>query len=430
MPVRHTRIAVASGYQHHFEVYLTLVSTLERVFGKLGARGAGASVSVYSPPYGYRFQEVADEIGLHHGAHYPIERLVPDLSDVTGDGAIDMVVFGTCELDINWFSEALLAAWDARDEAHKFQLVCFAHSVRDDTQWQGHITEWARRGAFRVLTLGDQVTEGYRRLFAGLADDPDPRIYTAGYEYVAVDTHVPVLDLPHLPPPPPPPPPANRTLARAVIQGTFEAYRRDYDTIFRELIADLTVDPGVWGYLPLDGRAAFAPDPHAPRARFELLLVGSGEIEVPGELAGVVSVHRDLDYPEFYALIAGADVLLPAFSQFGYYDNQASFTTSTAVQLNIPMLVTNRTRRAYGYLDDPRAVITRPAAMHDVAALRALRTGDAAPFDDDGGPARVRAAVREMLAAGWVRPRAGFEAYKREVWRRNERVSERLVRDL
>ena len=44
------------------------------------------------------------------------------------------------------------------------------------------------------------------------------------------------------------------------------------------------------------------------------------------------------------------------------------------------MLVTSRTRHTYGFIDDDRIVVTRPAMMSEVQALRALRTGDAAPF--------------------------------------------------
>ena len=62
------------------------------------------------------------------------------------------------------------------------------------------------------------------------------------------------------------------------------------------------------------------------------------------------------------------------------YEIRASSTVAIATELNIPMLVTNRTRRTYGFIDDDRVVVTRPALMSEVQALRALRTGDAAPF--------------------------------------------------
>ena len=53
-----------------------------------------------------------------------------------------------------WRSE-LLAAWEARDADHKFQLVCMVHNVVD-YNWQAAIPEWSRRNAFRVLTISEQ----------------------------------------------------------------------------------------------------------------------------------------------------------------------------------------------------------------------------------------------------------------------------------
>ena len=43
-----------------------------------------------------------------------------------------------------------------------------------------------------------------------------------------------------------------------------------------------------------------------------------------------------------------------------------------ATELAVPLLVTERLRRTYGYIDDVRAVVTRPAAMSEVQALKAL----------------------------------------------------------
>ena len=76
-------------------------------------------------------------------------------------------------------------------------------------------------------------------------------------------------------------------------------------------------DPSAWGYHPLESRASFVPNYDAPAPPFELLLVGAGSIDVPEELAYVVSIHHDLTYKEFYAIVAGADVVVPAFADFG-----------------------------------------------------------------------------------------------------------------
>lgn len=55
---------------------------------------------------------------------------------------------------VRWHIE-LLSAWDARDEAQKFQLVCIVHN-HEDVIWQSRIPDWSRRGAIRLLPIADQ----------------------------------------------------------------------------------------------------------------------------------------------------------------------------------------------------------------------------------------------------------------------------------
>ena len=80
----------------------------------------------------------------------------------------------------------------------------------------------------------------------------------------------------------------------------------------------LSEDPAAWGYLhPLNGHKAFIPDHRSSTAPFELALVGAGTVEIPEELAYMVTVYHDLDYDQFYRLIATMDLVVPAFSDFG-----------------------------------------------------------------------------------------------------------------
>lgn len=96
-------------------------------------------------------------------------------------------------------------------------------------------------------------------------------------------------------------------------------------------------------------------------------------------------------------------------------------------------------RKAYGYIDDDRVVVTRPAAMHEIHALKALRTGDASFFldSDSATPGRkmrdirgMEKTVRRMLQTGWARSKEKVAQFKQELWQRNEAVVERLIRDL
>ena len=118
---------------------------------------------------------------------------------------------------------------------------------------------------------------------------------------------------------------------------------------------------------------------------------------------------------------------------------QASSTIAIAAELNVPLLATARLRRAYGYVNDARVTVTRPAAMSEVHALRALRARDASVFlgadpdgsgRDMGAHPRVRAAAERMVSEGWMRGALGWREWKAEVWARNRAVVERILRDV
>jgi hypothetical protein len=68
-------------------------------------------------------------------------------------------------------------------------------------------------------------------MYQRLASDPDPNIYTVGYEHIPVDVHVHILDILNLPDLTP-----NRTLSNAVIQGFMDIHRRDYVKIIQRLL--------------------------------------------------------------------------------------------------------------------------------------------------------------------------------------------------
>ncbi|KAI1788969.1 hypothetical protein LXA43DRAFT_974565 [Ganoderma leucocontextum] len=367
-------------------------------------------IHLFTPDFGFGFQDIVEELDLwkHKGTRGRPEELTDFINTATGGGGVDLIVFGTCEVDLGFWHNELVAAWDRREADHKFKIVCIVHNI-EDTRWQVHITHWARRDAIRLLPIADHVKNAFRDKFGAIADSSDPGLYTAGYQHIPINVHVPILEIADLPIKPHP-----RQLVHAVIQGTLVADRRDYLRVFDELIASLREDAAAWGYHPFNGRASFEPNFESSIPPFQLLLVGAGGIEIPAELAFVATVHHDLAYKDFYKLVASADVVVPAFAQFGYFRDQASSTVALATELNVPLLVTERLRRTYGYIDDARAVVTRPAAMSEVQALKALRTGNASAFlnSDPAGVGvamgevqGVRKVVDRMLAEGWVRDR-------------------------
>ncbi|KAJ7031326.1 hypothetical protein C8F04DRAFT_960524 [Mycena alexandri] len=393
----------------------------------MGQSESGGEVQVYAPlPFGFNFSTTVENLQLYHGNVENFEALIKDINT----GGIDLVVLGTCEFESPW-REELLAAWDARDAAHKFKLVCIVHHV-NDTPWQTIITPWAQRNAIRILPISEHVAAAFRRSFSIGADSPDTSVRVAGYEYIPVDVHVPVLDIPVAVDRRP-----TRILSDAVIQGSFYTDRRDYLEIFAELKESLARDPTVWGYLPLgtEDDASYVVDTTLPDPPFRLFLVGSGWLEIPRELENMVLIRAGLSYPDFYALMSSMDICVTAFESAdnGYYEAQASSTFAMAVECNVPLLVTERIKTAYTYANDHRAVVTRPAAMREVEALRALRTQDASYFLHRTGIALdspTARATEAMLRLGWVRSPEESRAFKEEIWRANDRVVERILRDL
>lgn len=117
------------------------------------------------------------------------------------------------------------------------------------------------------------------------------------------------------------------------------------------LVQPTVDDSSAWGRLPSEERSSFVLDPNSQDPPFRLLLVGSGYIEVPPELAFLAAVYQNLEYSDFYAIIAEADIIVPAFAQYAYvskliffificlpmhrtdYEAQASSTISLAVEL-------------------------------------------------------------------------------------------------
>ncbi|KAL5482626.1 hypothetical protein ACEPAI_9220 [Sanghuangporus weigelae] len=424
-------VAVASHFSQHFDVHLAAAHTIRQVLGRHGA------VQVFAnTPLLHGFQDVVDALGLYDQTiQHPdefMDAIREPLSDPGDpDSMIDLVLFGTCEVDMNRWSDELLEVWDARPADRKFKLVCIVHHFRD-TRWQSHIAPWAARGAIRLLPIGYHVGRAFRAHFQELADSTDPDIYTALYEYIHIDVHAPVLDLPEY---------GQRrrptVLSRAVIQGNFQIDRRDYPHIFADLLDALRDDPEAWGYRPLGlQREFYEPISGSVFEPFELHLIGEGHLDIPKELSNMIFIHNGLSYIDFYTLMQSMDVVIPAFVNQDYYDFQASSTVAMAVQCDVPILASMRMRTAYGYIDDDRVTIVRPQANREIPAIGALRgavwslTASNVSALEGFGIEKYERDVREMLDNGWRRPMSGFSQFKSELWERNREAIWRVLDDL
>jgi hypothetical protein len=91
----HKNVVVASTFGAHFDVYMAVVWTLQRIMLK-----EPRNLQVYARmPFGYKFQEVVDRYGLYKGEVKDPNDLLGDIKSVGDDGRIDLVILGTCELE-------------------------------------------------------------------------------------------------------------------------------------------------------------------------------------------------------------------------------------------------------------------------------------------------------------------------------------------
>ncbi|KAG8887200.1 hypothetical protein FRB98_000362 [Tulasnella sp. 332] len=434
-PRRH--VAIATDFGPHFEVYMTVAWTMTKML-----TGPTESVHLYINGLGENYGEIVERSGMYNltaggsqqGLKKP-EALVGDvlsntLFDDDGDiGAqIDMVVLGTMK---RWSAD-LLKIWEARPAGQKFQLVCIVHNGGDRGWMSEYAIEWVARDALRLLPMSEHITSRFVRELRGLADWTAEPFYSSLFEYVKVDVHYCIAPLPPLPSSKHMFPGKNG-LANAAILGNLQQGRRNYDGTFEDLTKSLTEDAPAWGYLPkLSAGGSFEPDSSSGLTPFKLHLIGGGSHPIPEVLKNVVTHHKSLPYPEYYALVQSMDVILPAFAEGGggYFESQGSSAIHAFVMSNVPMLATRRLRDAYRYVDDDRIVIPRPMAVTEMQAILALRTNSAKNIPNPHNSTRLARDLDQMISLGWRRPMSNFMEVKTRLWDKNEEVVWRLMRDL
>jgi hypothetical protein len=74
---------------------MTVAWTLQRIMPK-----DEGNVQVYAQtPFLFKFQEVVEQYGLYEGEVKDYKDLVGDIKSGGGDGGIDLVILGTCEIE-------------------------------------------------------------------------------------------------------------------------------------------------------------------------------------------------------------------------------------------------------------------------------------------------------------------------------------------
>lgn len=97
IPQRRRRVAIASMFDHHFDVYMSFAWSLARA---MNSSSTGGSIEVYAEtPFKYHFQNIIEELHLFPHSYRDPQDLLPAIRGEMGDGGIDMVVLGTCEIE-------------------------------------------------------------------------------------------------------------------------------------------------------------------------------------------------------------------------------------------------------------------------------------------------------------------------------------------
>jgi hypothetical protein len=102
-------------------------------------------------------------------------------------------------------------------------------------------------------------------------------------------------------------------------------------------------------------------------------LIGGGvRPNVSSKITDLVCFKQDLSYPDFYATLAGAVALMPAFLYDKYYSNSVSSTVGAAVIAGVPLVASQRMLDCYTYLDSASVVFKKDEETEFEAAMRFL----------------------------------------------------------
>lgn len=101
-PRQRKNIVVASSFPYHFDVYMAAAKTIGDVLDfEPEDNDEGGVINLFTPDFGFGFGEIVEELGLwkHKGTRGRPEELVDYINGDAGAGGVDLIVFGTCEVE-------------------------------------------------------------------------------------------------------------------------------------------------------------------------------------------------------------------------------------------------------------------------------------------------------------------------------------------
>ncbi|PSC68981.1 hypothetical protein C2E20_7512 [Micractinium conductrix] len=149
---------------------------------------------------------------------------------------------------------------------------------------------------------------------------------------------------------------ARQVLEDQGIQGKIDPARRNYRTIFAEMLAHKD---------------------HLLAQNFSLTILGKGGgrrdssiVEVPQELvdAGLLKQYASLPFQEYYEVLHSCIALAPAFASDAYYVNKGSSSIGASLISGTPLIAHRYMLKAYNFLEEA-AVFLSDEPMSDVEAM-------------------------------------------------------------
>ncbi|KAG8987019.1 hypothetical protein FRB94_002815 [Tulasnella sp. JGI-2019a] len=341
---------------------------------------------------------------------------------------IDMVIFSSCELDLQRHHPELLDTWDGRPDNKKFKLVCVVHDGLPG-KWFHTLGHCSRRGALRLLMTLDGTTKDLYAAMRELADSSVLNLSSALFEYLQVEAFYPLIATKRSPPAAHALEP--RRISNVAILGNFGRETRHYQNFLRDLGSLLEEYPRRMGYLPFkDLNQTYEPNFNATIDPFKLHLIGSGKVEVSATLREVVRSYEKLEYLDLLRLVESMDMVIPGVTDDARFDSDTTLAIQTVISCRVPVFATHRLRNSYAYIDDDLLVITRPQAVRETDAIFALRTGSTRHIANDFQVREFGTSIQRMVTQGWQRSPAQFEAIQAKVMDYNQYIVYRLLRDL
>ncbi|KAJ8100626.1 hypothetical protein POJ06DRAFT_275689 [Lipomyces tetrasporus] len=248
-------------------------------------------------------------------------RSVDNFSKAAENGAAvpDLIFLTSCPEDIRRLGSTLQVLLD-----HGAHVMCIIHESRlfnlnieneEDSPYKNEIKfmrPWIQKGQWQLVTLSQHVQKFVEQNFAEYFQTGTQVTYSPPVLY-------PVFKLPK----------EEVQLQTAkpfvTIVGKLEPWRRNYSKIFEQY-------------------AQFNPP-------VDLVLVGNGNrLPAPDSIKDKLIYKSGLEFPQYFAEISKAVLILPSFATEHYVQSQASSSIATAVITVTPPLMTRQMLSAYAYL--------------------------------------------------------------------------------